>query len=51
LQHCLLFLRFQQNYFDGPTKLFSDLYPAKFYIPQQNRSFRVLYLIINGVTV
>jgi len=25
-----LFLRFQQNYFDGPTKLFSDLYPAKF---------------------
>jgi len=25
-----LFLRFQHNYFDGPTKLFSDLYPAKF---------------------
>jgi len=23
---------FQQNYFDGPTKLFSDLYPAKFYL-------------------
>jgi len=23
-------LRFQQNYFDGPTKLFADLYPAKF---------------------
>jgi len=22
---------FQQNYFDSPTKLFSDLYPAKFY--------------------
>jgi len=26
-----LLLRFQQNYFDSPTKLFSDLlYPAKF---------------------
>jgi len=25
-----LFLRYQQNYFDTPTKLFSDLYPAKF---------------------
>jgi len=23
------------------TKLFSDLYPAKFYISQQNRSFRI----------
>jgi len=22
--------KFQQNYFDGPTKLFSDLYPAEF---------------------
>jgi len=31
----------QQNYFEGPTKLFSDLYPAKFYIPQQNRFIRV----------
>jgi len=30
LQHCSLFLRFQQNYFADPTKLFSDLYPAKF---------------------
>jgi len=30
LQHCSLFLSFQQNYFDGPTKFFSDLYPAKF---------------------
>jgi len=28
-KHCSLFLRFQQNYFDGP-KLFSNLYPAKF---------------------
>jgi len=45
LQHCSLFLRFQQNYFDGPTKLFSDLYPVKFLIPQQNRSFRV-HLVI-----
>jgi len=26
----LLFLRFQQNYFDGSTKLFSNLYPTKF---------------------
>jgi len=26
LQHCSLFLRFQQNYFDGQTKLFSDLF-------------------------
>jgi len=25
-----LFLRFQQNYFAGSTKLFLDLYPAKF---------------------
>jgi len=24
LKHCSLFLRFQQNYFDDPTKLFSD---------------------------
>jgi len=39
LQHCLLFLRFQQNYFDSSTKLFLDLYPAKFEIPQQNCSF------------
>jgi len=30
LQHCL-FLKFQQNYFDDPTtKLFLDLYLAKF---------------------
>jgi len=36
-----LFLSFQQNYFDGSTKLFSNLYPAKFYISQQNRSFHV----------
>jgi len=28
--HCSLFLRFQQNYFDDLTKLFPDLYPAKF---------------------
>jgi len=40
LRYCSLFLRFQ-NYFDGPTKLFSDLYPAKFLIPQQNRSLCV----------
>jgi len=26
----VLVLRFQQNYFDDPSKLFSDLYPAKF---------------------
>jgi len=26
LQHRSLFLRFQQNYFDGPTKLFSSIY-------------------------
>jgi len=32
LQHCSLFLRSQQNYFDSLTKLFSDLYPAKFSI-------------------
>jgi len=25
----IIFIRFQQNYFDGPTKLFSDLYPVK----------------------
>jgi len=31
LQHCSLPLKFQQNYFDDP-KLFSDLYPAKFYM-------------------
>jgi len=43
LQHCSLFLRFQQNYFDGLTKLFSDLYLVKFEIPQQNHSFRVEY--------
>jgi len=30
LQRRLLFLKFQPNYFDGSTKLFSDLYPAKF---------------------
>jgi len=30
LEHRSLFLRFQQNRFDNPTKLFSDLYPAKF---------------------
>jgi len=29
-EHCSLFLRFQQYYFDGPTKLFLDLYPVKF---------------------
>jgi len=29
LQYRSLFVWFQQNYFDGPTKLFSDLYPAK----------------------
>jgi len=33
LQHCSLFLKFQQNYFDDPTKLFSDLYPAKLFFP------------------
>jgi len=32
LQHCSLFFKFKQNYFDHPTKLFSEL---------QNRSFRV----------
>jgi len=26
--------------FKVPTKLFSDLYPAKFYIPQQNCSWK-----------
>jgi len=40
LQHPSLFLRFQQSYFDGLTKLFSDPYSVKLYIPQ-NRSFRV----------
>jgi len=37
----LLFLKFQQNYFEGLTKLFSDLYPAQFKILQQNRFFHV----------
>jgi len=32
LQHCS-FLRFQQNYFDGSIKLFSDLHPAKLFFP------------------
>jgi len=41
LQYCSLFLRFQQNYFDSPTKLFYFL----LYIQQNfrflsNRSFR-----------
>jgi len=27
---CELFLMFPQDYFDDPTKLFLDLYPAKF---------------------
>jgi len=30
LQHCLLFLKSQQNYFHGQTKLFSNLYLEKF---------------------
>jgi len=29
-------------------KLFSDLYPTKFSIPQQNNSFRVLHIYINS---
>jgi len=32
LQHCLSYLRFLRNYFDGLTKLFSSLYIAKFLI-------------------
>jgi len=31
----------QQNYFNDPTKLFLNLYPAKFYIFQQKCSFCV----------
>jgi len=34
LQHCTLFLRFQQKYFESPIKLFSDLY-----IQQNFKSF------------
>jgi len=30
--------------FKVPTKLFSDLYPVKFQIPRQNRSFLVPFL-------
>jgi len=30
LQHCLSYLNFLRNYFDSPTKLFSDLYLDKF---------------------
>jgi len=30
LQHCSSYLSFLHNYFDGPTRLFSDLYLAKF---------------------
>jgi len=33
---------FQQNYFDNSTKLFSDLYSAKFR-SQQNRPSRVIW--------
>jgi len=33
LQHYSLFLKFQQNYFDSPTKLFSDQYPSKILDP------------------
>jgi len=33
---------------DGPTKLFSDLYPAKFQITQQNRSFRVHTIVMRN---
>jgi len=40
LQHYSIFLSFQQNYFDGPTKSFSDLYPAKILDLSAN-SFRV----------
>jgi len=34
-------LNIPHNYFDNPTKLFPDLYLAKF-LDQQNYSFRVL---------
>jgi len=30
LRHCQKRLSILHNYFDDPTKLFSDLYPAKF---------------------
>jgi len=31
LQHCYQCLKLLRNYFDGPTKLFSDLYLIKFF--------------------
>jgi len=34
--------------FKVPTKLFSDLYPAKFYILQQNHSFRDIIDILRS---
>jgi len=40
LPQCSSFLSFIHNYFDGPTKLFLDLYLAKF-LNQQNRFFYV----------
>jgi len=45
-----LFLKFKTTkLYDGPTKLFLDLYPAKFSIPQQNH-FRVQFVNKNCAT-
>jgi len=44
MQHCHRGLSVLYNYFAGPTKLFSNLYLAKFLgpFPRQKRSFRVV---------
>jgi len=46
LQHRLLFFKFQQNYFDDPVRLFSDLYPAKSFFPCNRSENGGIYLWI-----
>jgi len=49
-QNLPIIFKVPTNYFDGQIKLFPDLYPAKFWIRSQNRSYCVskhIYSTIN----